>query len=160
MLVVVAGIDVVVVVVVGEVESVAATADGEVVVVLGAVGEAGALVVVVTGACVAGGATVEVVFGAEVVDVGITVVVVVVVVEMVTEVEDTEDVGPEFDAESRTELARISTTTVPFDVHVTVTPRVDEVDEAEGATVQPPAVPYVWKSPAEMPDTDSENVSV
>jgi hypothetical protein len=81
------------------------------------------------------------------------------VLSMVTVVASALAVGPLFAAASATEFAARRATTVPSDVHVTDT--VTEVPEvADGVNVQPAAVPVLLKSPAAMPETDSEKLSV
>jgi hypothetical protein len=81
------------------------------------------------------------------------------VLSMVTFVASALAVGPLFAAASATELAARRATTVPSDVHVTDT--VTDVPEvADGVKAQPVAVPVLLKSPAAMPETDSEKLSV
>lgn len=83
-----------------------------------------------------------------------------VVAKMFTGVDETEETGPAFDAVSSTELAPISTMTEPFVAHETVTVTEGEADAEDGEAVQPVAEPKVWRSPAEIPETDSEKVNV
>lgn len=102
---------------------------------------AGAIVVVTTGTVV----VVEVVAG---------------VVEIVTVLAVVTRSGPVLELPSTTEFWAMIAMTVPSDVHVTETVIDADVDAADGEKVQPDAVPRFWKSPALMPLTDSENVSV
>ena len=121
-----------------------------VVVVPAACGTTGA---VVTGACA--GAIVVVTAG--------TVVVVEVVaeaVEIVTVLAVVTSAGPVLELPSTTEFWAMFAMTVPSEVQVTETVIDEEVEAADGEKVQPDAVPRFWKSPALMPLTDSENVSV
>jgi len=124
--------------------------DATVVVVPAACGTTGA---VVTGACA--GAVVVVTAG--------TVVVVEVVaeaVEIVTVLAVVTSAGPVLELPSTTEFWAMFAMTVPSEVQVTETVIDEEVEAADGEKVQPDAVPRFWKSPALMPLTDSENVSV
>jgi len=68
-------------------------------------------------------------------------------------------VGPVLAAASVTPLAASRATTVPSEVHTTLT--VIEVPEAaDGVNAHPVAVPVLEKSPEAMPLTDSLNASV
>ena len=81
-------------------------------------------------------------------------------VAIVTDVAVTEETGPVFVAASRTELADNRATTVPSLLHVTVTTTETFAADDAGENVHPVAVPVLEKSPAAMPVTDSENVTV
>jgi hypothetical protein len=81
-------------------------------------------------------------------------------VAIVTDVAVTEETGPVFVAASRTELADNRATTVPSLLHVTVTTTETFATDDAGENVHPVAVPVLEKSPAAMPVTDSENVTV
>ena len=81
-------------------------------------------------------------------------------VAIVTDVAVTEETGPVFVAASRTELADNRATTVPSLLHVTVTTTETFAADDAGENVHPVAVPVLDKSPAAMPVTDSENVTV
>jgi hypothetical protein len=109
--------------------------------------------VVVVVVVVVVGATVVVVVGAAVV------VVVPDVVSMVTLEASALDAGPVFPATSVTPLVARRATTVPSEVHVTVTV-IEVPDVAEGEKLQPPAEPVLEKSPVAIPETLSENASV
>lgn len=67
--------------------------------------------------------------------------------------------GPVLVEESVTEFAVSSTMTVPSDAQVTPKARTDDVDEADGEKTHEDAVPELLKSPAEIPDTCSLNIT-
>jgi hypothetical protein len=94
------------------------------------------------------------------VDVVEDVVVVATTVLIVIDVADVTVPGPVLDAASRTELAFRRATTVPSDEHVTLTVIEVLVDEPDGVNEHGVAVPVAEKSPAAIPDTGSEKVSV
>lgn len=79
---------------------------------------------------------------------------------IVTDVATTSADGPVFEAVSITEPDLRRSTTVPSDVHTTLTVTETFAVLPAGDTTQPVAVPPIEKSPATMPLTDSENVSV
>jgi hypothetical protein len=68
--------------------------------------------------------------------------------------------GPVLEAASTTVLDPSLAMTVPSDVHVTETVIDVDVDAADGVNAHPAAFPRLEKSPAAIPVTDSENVSV
>lgn len=67
--------------------------------------------------------------------------------------------GPVLAEESVTEFAVSSTMTVPSDAQATPRVRTDDVDEADGEKTHEDAVPELLKSPAEIPDTCSLNIT-
>lgn len=69
-------------------------------------------------------------------------------------------VGPVFVFASTTEFWTRPAITVPSEPQDTDTVIDDDVDDDDGTKVQLDAVPRFWKSPAEIPETGSENVSV
>jgi hypothetical protein len=81
-------------------------------------------------------------------------------VAIVTDVAVAEAIGPVFVTASRTELADNWETTVPSLLHVTVTTTETFAADDAGENVHPVAVPVLEKSPAAMPETDSEKVTV
>ena len=120
------------------------------------------VVVVVDVVLVRGMVVVVVVVGATVVVVVVGAAVVVVVpdvVSMVTLEASALDAGPVFPATSVTPLVARRATTVPSEVHVTVT-EIELPDVAEGEKLQPPAEPVLEKSPEAISETVSENASV